>query len=82
MFKKFFVNLISRKESNNYLGRRKEINLSEQRFHERSAEESRLAEERHRQIMDSRKHRYVSERSVPSEAEVLGPSDSAVEKKE
>jgi len=50
-------------------------------FKEKSAQESRDAAQRHDEIMDRRKKKYVSETTVPSEEQLRRPSNS-VEKKE
>ena len=68
MIKKFLIKLTAWRE--------KETNFSARTFKEKSAEESREAKERHGQIMAGREQKYVSERTVPAEGEILGPSDS------
>ena len=70
MIKKFLVKLTAWRE--------KETDFAHRTFKERSAEESRQAEERHQQIMAGREKKYVSERTAPAEGEILGPSDSAL----
>ncbi|MBI4158019.1 MAG: hypothetical protein HY505_00120 [Candidatus Yanofskybacteria bacterium] len=71
MIKKFLIKLTGWRE--------KETNFSARTFKEKSAEESREAKERHQQIMEGRgDKKYVSERTAPSESEILGPSDSAL----
>jgi len=70
MIKKFLTKLVGWRE--------KEANFSARTFKEKSAEESREAKERHDQIMAGREQKYVSERTVPAEGEILGPSDSAL----
>ena len=74
--KGFFAKLVAWRE--------KETNFAYRTFKEKSAEESRQAEERHEQVMAGRDKKYVSERTAPAEEEILGPSDSALkgEKKE
>lgn len=79
MIRKLIAKLISRREPGNWNVRLRD-NLPERRFLEESAQESRLAEERQRQIMANRDKKYVSERTIPSESEILGPSDSAEKK--
>lgn len=56
--------------------------FSKSRFRADQEEQTRMARERHEQIMTGRDKKYVSERTVPSEKEVLGPSDSALRKGE
>ena len=82
MLKKLLAILVSRKETGMSLNLRKKMDLSSQRFQEKAAGESRLAKERHDQEMASRSQKYVSERTVPSDSEILGPSDSVAEKKD
>ena len=80
MIRKLIAKLISHRESqfnNDRLG----MDIRAKRFQEESAHESRLAKERQEQIMAGRDRKYVSERTIPSDEEILGPSDSA-EKKE
>jgi hypothetical protein len=47
---------------------------------ERLKTDQELAQERHGQIMVSRDKKYVSERTVPTEGEIVGPSESKEEK--
>ncbi|MBI2064350.1 MAG: hypothetical protein HYT66_01405 [Candidatus Yanofskybacteria bacterium] len=70
MIKKLLAKLVGWRE--------KETNFAARTFKEKSAEESREAKERHDQTMAGRQSKYVSERTTPSEEEVLGPSDSAL----
>jgi len=70
MIKKFLAKLVAWRE--------KESNFALRTFKEKSAEESRKAEETHREIMAGRGQKYVSERTVPAEEDILGPSDSAL----
>lgn len=64
MLKKFLVKLVGWRE--------KETNFALRTFKEKSAQESRNAQERHQQIMEGRDKKYVSEMITP---DVLGPSD-------
>ncbi len=41
----------------------------------KNREEAELAKERHDQVMADRERKYVSERTVPTEGEILGPSE-------
>ncbi len=43
-------------------------------------EQEKMARERHEQIMVGRDKKYVSEQTVPTEGEILGPSDSGLKK--
>ena len=63
------------------LGQRTRLDLSAQRFREESAQKSRLDKESHDQIIDGREQKYVSERTVPTEGKILGPSDSSLKNK-
>ncbi|MEX2090843.1 MAG: hypothetical protein WD989_01770 [Candidatus Paceibacterota bacterium] len=67
MIKKLFAKLIGWRE--------KESNFAARTFQEESAQESREAAERHKDIMDRREKKYVSEVTTEN---VLGPSDSAL----
>lgn len=70
MMKKFLAKLVGWRE--------KETDFALRTFKEKSAEESREAEERRKQVMAGREQKYVSKRTAPSESEILGPSDSAL----
>lgn len=70
MIKRFLTKLVAWRE--------KETNFAARTFKEKSAEESRKAKERQEQIMAGREKKYVSERTIPAEEEILGPSDSAL----
>lgn len=50
--------------------------FSKSRFQAGQEDQAKMARERHEQIMAGRDKRYVSERTVPAEEEILGPSDS------
>lgn len=57
-------------------------NLSATRFNSDQQDQAKLARERQGQIMESRRDRkYVSERTIPAEGEILGPSESSSEEK-
>src|SRR3989338_4144098 len=57
-------------------------NLPAARFNSDQQDQAKLARERHEQIMESRKDRkYISERIIPAEDEILGPSESSPEEK-
>lgn len=67
MIKKFIIKLV------NWKTREK---LSATRFHSDQQDQDKLARERHDQIMKSRGERkYVSETTVPTDQEILGPSE-------
>lgn len=66
MLKKFIAKLVGFREQME--------DFSARTYKERSAQESREAEERHRQIMDSRGRKYVSEATIPAE-EIERPSN-------
>lgn len=68
MIKKLVAKLVAWRE--------KETDFARRTFKEKSAEESREAEQRHQQIMAGREQKYVSERTVPADEEILGPSES------
>lgn len=51
-------------------------NFSASRFRTNQADEAKMARERHEQIMAGRDREYVSERTLPNEEKILGPSDS------
>ena len=68
MIKKFLAKLVAWRE--------KESNFALRTFKEKSAEASRKAEETHQEIMARRGQKYVSERTIPAEEKILGPSDS------
>lgn len=70
MIKKIFAKLMNWSEQRE--------NFSASRFRTNQADEARMARERHEQIMAGRDKKYVSEQTVPSEEEILGPSDSAL----
>ena len=74
MIKKILAKLV------NWSGQRE--NFSASRFMANQADESEMARERQRQIMDSRDKKYVSEVTTPSGEEIIGPSDSALKEKE
>lgn len=72
MIKKIFAKLI------NFSERREDVSKSA--FMADSVEQARMARERHEQIMRERgEHKYVSERTVPTEGEIVGPSESKPE---
>ena len=57
-------------------------NLSVTRFQSDQRDQTKLAWERQEQIMESRgDKKYVSERTAPTEGEILGPSESPPEEK-
>ena len=67
--KKFFAKLINWQAQRHNNAER--IHSADQQ------DQARLARERHEQIMESRGERkYVSERTVPTEQEIEGPSES------
>lgn len=70
MIKELFAKLVAWRE--------KETNFALRTFKEKSAEESREAEERRKRVMAGREKKHVSERTVPAEEEILGPSNSAL----
>ncbi len=57
----------------------KKENFAKSAFRADQKEQERMARERHGQIMAGRDKKYVSERTVPSESETLGPSDKKPE---
>lgn len=74
MIKKFLAKLV------NWTEQREDFSKS--RFRADGEEQAKLARERHEQIMAERDRKYVSERTVPAESEILGPSDSALNEKD
>ena len=72
MIKKFLTKLVNWSEQRE--------NFSASRFRANQGDEAKLAKERHEQIMAERQRKYVSERTVPAEGEILGPSESKEEK--
>ncbi len=50
--------------------------FSKSRFRADQEDQARMARERHEQIMEGRDKKYVSEQTVPSEGQILGPSES------
>lgn len=70
MIKKLLAKLVGWRE--------KESDFALRTFKEKSAGESREAAERHQEVMAGRDKKYVSERTAPSEGEIVGPSDSAL----
>ena len=68
MIKKFLSKLV------NWSERREDFAKSW--FMSDQKDQSKLTRERHEQIMEERKRKYVSERKVPAEGEILGPSNS------
>ncbi len=72
MIKKFLVKLI------NYGGTRENNPQTIHNSIKKADENSELAKERHKMIMESREDRkYVSERTVPPEEEIRGPSEGS-----
>jgi len=69
--KKFFPKLITNVQPR--------MSLGQKRFNERSSIESRTEEERQEAATDRRREMgrpdYVSERSTPTEGEIVGPSE-------
>ena len=69
MIKKFFIKLVNwqAQRGNNV-----------ERIHEADQkDQADLSRDRHRQIMESRgDNKYVSERTIPTEQEIEGPSES------
>lgn len=57
-------------------------NFSRSRFQADQEDQTKLARERHEQIMAERNRKYVSERTIPAESEIFGPSGSALKKEE
>jgi len=49
-------------------------------FRAAQKDEEKMARERQEQIMAGRDKKYVSEQTVPTEGEILGPSESKEEK--
>lgn len=70
MIKKLLAKLVGWRE--------KESDFALRTYKEKSAGESREAEERHQEVIAGRERKYVSERTAPAEGEILGPSDSAL----
>lgn len=71
--RKFFAKLVSWKTREN---------LSATRFSSDQQDQAKLARERQEQIMENREDRkYVSERTIPAEDKILGPSESSSEGK-
>lgn len=56
--------------------REQRANLPAIRHEAEQKDEAALARERHEDIMRSRGQKYVSERTIPAEEKILGPSDS------
>ncbi len=54
-------------------------NFAKSAFNADRAEQERMARENHEQVMAERQRKYVSERTVPAEGEILGPSESKPE---
>lgn len=50
--------------------------FSKSRFRADQEEQAKLAREKHEQIVLGRQRKYVSERTVPTEEEILSSSDS------
>ena len=50
--------------------------FSKSRFRASQEDQAKLDRERQEQILSGRDKKYVSERTVPPEEEILGPSDS------
>ncbi len=73
MIKKFLAKLV------NWSGQREDFSKS--RFRADQEEQARMARERHEQVMAERERKYVSERTVPAEGEILGPSESKPKEK-
>ncbi len=70
MIKKFLAKLVNWTEQKE--------DFAKSAFRADQKDQERMARERHEQIMTGRDKKYVSERTVPSKEEVLGPSDSAL----
>lgn len=71
--KRFFAKLVNWKTRED---------LSATRFNSDQQDQAKLARERHEQIMETRRDRkYVSERTIPAEGEILGPSEPSSEEK-
>lgn len=73
MIKKIIAKLMNWQEQRGNNPER--IHGSEQK--DRHKEEAELAKERHDEIMRNRDRKYVSERTAPTDEEILGPSDSS-----
>ena len=67
MIKKIFAKLV------NWSGQREDFSKS--RFRADQEDQARMARERLEQIMTGRDKKYVSEQTVPTEGEILGPSE-------
>ena len=74
MIKKFFIKLMNWSEQRE--------NFSASSFRTNQADQAKLARERHEQIMAGRNKKYVSEQTIPTEENLLGPSDSEASKEE
>ncbi len=68
MIKKFLAKLINFTEQKE--------NLAKSAFRADQKEQERMAREKHEQIMAGRERKYVSERTIPAEEEILGPSET------
>lgn len=69
MIKKFFIKLTGAWNQRE--------NTPAMRLEADQKDQAKLTRERHEQIMESRGDRkYVPERAIPSDEEILGPSDS------
>lgn len=68
MIKKFLAKLVNWSEQRE--------DFSKIRFRADQEEQSKFARERQEQIMAERERQYVSERTIPAEKKILGPSDS------
>ena len=74
MIKKFFIRLVNWSEQRE--------DMAKSAFRADQKEQERMARELHEQIMAQRDRKYVSERTIPAEGEILGPSDSAIKEEE
>ncbi len=69
MIKKIFAKLMNFTEQKE--------NFAKSAFRADQKDQEKMAREKHEQIMAGRDRKYVSEQTVPSEEQILGPSDSA-----
>lgn len=74
MIKKFLAKLVNWTEQRE--------NFSKSRFESDQRDQAKLARERHEQIVVGRERKYVSERTVPTQEEILGPSNSTLKEED
>lgn len=70
MIKKFLANLV------NWSGQREDFSKSQ--FRTGQKEQDKLSREHNEQFMADKDREYISERKIPVEEQILGPSDPAL----